>query len=111
MDDLNSYDIQEKIETLQAKVKHFESLLKFHNLFEIPLKYRKAFPKENEYPYFTETKFKIQSCSSLMPGRDLVPAYIDRLPSQEDLDKSKERMGRFAKMANKKYRKPRRRKT
>ena len=52
------WELQEKIEILEAQVKKLEHILRFHNLDRIPSKYTKAFPADGEYPYFEAPGFK-----------------------------------------------------
>lgn len=49
--------LQFRVASLEEKIVKLEQLIEFWH-GRVPIKYRKAFPKEGESPYFTHEKFK-----------------------------------------------------
>lgn len=95
------FELLGRIEIIESKIKHYENLLKFHKLFEVPIKYRKAFPKDDEYPFFEEKQFKTFPIREV--GRDGLdpPLFTPDWPKEgsEEYTAAKKRMRAYAKVA------------
>jgi hypothetical protein len=100
-------DVFERIEELEIKVRRLTAIVEFHKLNEIPLKYRKAFPDEKEFPFFTAQGFKgdIPGIHKISPnGVDPIMHHVNT-PCKEELDIAKEAMRGYATQSKKKKKK------
>lgn len=81
-----------RIEELEKKLQEIFWFIEFH-LGEVPIKYRKAFPKDGEYPYIKTEKFKAK-IHQIDPTTGRTPLLTDfEMPKDpSELAKSKERM-------------------
>lgn len=57
-EEINIYDLSERIEELENNLLNLQHIIKFHGLDIIDRKYRKFNPKKGEYPFFTTNAFK-----------------------------------------------------
>lgn len=95
-------DLIESIEILQSKIKRLENLLRFHKLDLVPSKYKKAFPHDDESPYFEAPGFK-----EFTPKVKTLGVFCDKwdeveLPKDpKELEMAKERMRNLAIKAEK----------
>jgi hypothetical protein len=55
------YALKRRIEDLESEIISIKNLLRFHRLDSVPIKYRKAYPKKGEYPYFESPDFREQT--------------------------------------------------
>lgn len=87
-------DIEDEIIWLKQHVKQILNILAFHKLDKIPPKYCKAFPKQDEYPYFECPEFKDHPDKVGITGHGGFELKNDiKIPNdQEELDKAKQRM-------------------
>lgn len=82
-------DVFERVEELEKKFRRLENIIQFHKLHDIPVKYCKAFPKEDEHPYFgSELKFHVIGNN----GIDSPFSHIKSVPPKKELNASKKRM-------------------
>lgn len=91
-----NYDkLEDRIENLEAIVAELHRYIKFHKLEKIPLKYTKAFPSEDENPFFRHTPFKPTNpkCMPLAFGNNLSDIEIPKDP--KIFTQSKERMAHY----------------
>ena len=104
---MKKYEMIEKIEELEYQVKKLSRIIKLHKLDEIPIKYRKAFPKDDEEELFIIDKFKSKNIPNSLKVFELgygFPDLAEEIEFPKDpkvLQTSKERMRRRAEKVNK----------
>lgn len=96
----------EKIEELEYQVKKLYRIIKLHKLDEIPIKYRKAFPKDDEEELFTIDKFKSKNIPNSLKVFELVYRNVEcseiELPKDpKEYNEAKERMKEYGEKARK----------
>lgn len=94
-------ELNERVELLENQLRSLTHIILFHKLNEIPSKYKKAFPSKGEYPFFTG---KQDGCDPYYDYTKSADSYwhtarnIDaHIPSQQEMEKCKERMKSYAK--------------
>lgn len=107
------YDLQEQLKDLQKQVFYLTALLKFHNLYDVPSKYKKFNPKPFENPFYEvkgikkNPKFPVSELTGVKIAG--LPGVLNELPDADEIRMSKERMmqynvkGKKSETATKKY--------
>lgn len=92
------YELKEEIEDLKNQVFYLTSLLKFHNLYEVPSKYKKAFPREFENPFYEIKDIKKNPKFKTIPlnaGSSRNWPSLDEMPDDKEIKESKQRMWEY----------------
>jgi len=85
--------IEEQLDEIQEQLQKIFWFIEFH-LGEVPLKYRKAFPQEGEYPYIkTKTSFKVNPINH-SPS---FPKEFDEPTDKAEYQESLKRMEQYGK--------------
>ena len=106
-DDEEISDIEEAIRVLQGQIRDINHLLRFHGLDKVHIKYRKAFVKPGEYPFFEAKGFKefnpnVQRLGNFQFSMDIAENWPK---DPKAFEEAKKRMKGYAKMAKKKRKK------
>lgn len=92
---MKDHDIDDRFNDLEEKIQQIFWLLEFW-YGEVPIKYRKAFPKKGEYPYFKVTR----GIKTFELGVERYPIFEElEQPKAEDYQKAKERMMAYSELA------------
>jgi hypothetical protein len=99
MDDLEPPSISElndQVQSLRDQILTLSQIVHFHNLNNIPMKYRKIYPKKGEYMFFELDCFNRKPKFS---GQIIIYPTLEELHPAEkepDYNAAKERMNRYA---------------
>lgn len=94
---MEDWDIEETLSNLEAKLKKVQDILEFHGLDKIPLRYRKAYPKPGESPFFEpRISYKREKPLECYPLDRANPVTEINLPiDAPELDAAKKRMAAY----------------
>lgn len=91
----NILDILFRIKELEKSVRELKQVYEF-NLENVPLKYRKAFPKEGEDPFFRPTYFRPKAQPLGIYGTETSFVHLNTLPDAKERESAKKRMLGYA---------------
>lgn len=94
-------DIFERVAELETQVYRLSAIIQFHQLHKIENKYKKAFPREKEYPFFTAEGFNADLPRVVELGGALGVNFTGINPPKnpEELNQAKERMRCYEKLS------------
>lgn len=101
----DAWDIHDRLTSLEREVRDLHRLIKFWQ-GDVPLKYKKAFPQNDEFPYFKAKIKRTTPRICRLSGAGIDPVLEDlEIPSSEQLRKATQRMRKRTALANRELRK------